>query len=177
MTAPTRRKRTFMGLCDIGMLVLDVDGVLTPGHVILGVEGEVLKVFHIRDGSALKRWKEAGCMTAIVSGRAGAPLARRAEELGIDHVRQGVTDKRAVLADLLRQLSIEQPRTAYVGDDVPDIPAMHLCGFSAAVADAHADVKRAASYVTRRGGGCGAIAEVIDLLLRGRGRRPSGGGA
>lgn len=152
----------------IRLLVLDVDGVLTDGRLYLSSAGEELKVFHVRDGSGLVAVQRAGITVAIISGRDCAAVSRRAAELGIRHVRQGVSDKGAELDRLLAELSVEAAGIACVGDDTPDLPMLRRAGLAVAVADAHPTLREAAHWITRAPGGRGAVREVCDLLLSAR---------
>jgi 3-deoxy-D-manno-octulosonate 8-phosphate phosphatase (KDO 8-P phosphatase) len=152
----------------VRLLVLDVDGVLTDGRVYLPGTGDEIKVFDVRDGSGLSALRQAGIEIAIISGRSAAAVERRAQELGIRHVAQGVRDKGAELARLLATLGIDADLTACMGDDVADLPMLERAGLSIAVADAHSDVLRAVDWVTSRPGGRGAVREVCDLVLSGR---------
>ena len=152
----------------IRLLALDVDGVLTDGRLYLSPEGEELKVFHVRDGSGLVAVQRAGITVAIVSGRDSAAVSRRAAELGIRHVRQGVADKGGELDRLLADLAIEPAETACVGDDTPDLPMLRRAGLAIAVADAHPALAEAAHWTTASPGGRGAVREVCDLLLSAR---------
>ena len=153
----------------IRLLVLDVDGVLTDGRLWFGAEGEVLKVFHVRDGAGIKALQASGVTVAILSGRSSPAVARRAAELGVRHVRQGADNKAAAFRELLAELSIPQDCTACVVDDTPDLPLMALVALAIAVADAHPDVLAAAHHVTRAPGGQGAVREVCDILIEARG--------
>jgi len=152
----------------IRLLVLDVDGVLTDGRLYLSPAGEELKVFHVRDGSGLVAVQRAGIAVAIVSGRDSAAVTRRAAELGIRHVRQGVADKGMELDRLLAELAIDPAETACVGDDTPDLPMLRRAGLAIAVADAHPALTEAAHWTTAAPGGRGAVREVCDLLLSAR---------
>jgi 3-deoxy-D-manno-octulosonate 8-phosphate phosphatase (KDO 8-P phosphatase) len=152
----------------VRLLVLDVDGVLTDGRIYLPASGDEIKVFDVRDGSGIVAAQRAGIEVAIISGRSAEAVDRRARELGITHVAQGVRDKGTELARLLETLGLEADACACVGDDVPDLPMLARAGFSIAVADAHADVLGAVDWVTSRPGGRGAVREVCDLLLSGR---------
>ena len=152
----------------IRLLVLDVDGVLTDGRLYLSPTGEELKVFHVRDGSGLVAVQRAGITVAIISGRDSAAVSRRAAELGIRHVRQGVVDKGAQLDRLLSELGVEPGETACVGDDTPDLPMLRRVGLAVGVADAHPALLEAAHWITRAPGGRGAVREVCDLLLSAR---------
>jgi 3-deoxy-D-manno-octulosonate 8-phosphate phosphatase (KDO 8-P phosphatase) len=149
----------------IRLLVLDVDGVLTDGRLYYGPDGEALKVFHVRDGHGIKQLLSAGIDVAIISGRQSQSVARRAAELGIRHVYQGVDDKGLVLQQLLDQLSISASAAACLVDDTPDLPMMAIVGLPIAVADAHPSVLRAAVWTTQAPGGGGAAREVADRLL------------
>lgn len=152
-------------------LVLDVDGVLTDGRLYYGVKGETLKVFHVRDGHGIKAVAKAGITIAIISGRKSAHVARRARDLGIKHVFQGVSDKTAVLAKLAARLGLPLEHFVAVGDDTPDAPVLAAVGLGIAVADAHDDARAVAQLVTRNPGGHGAVREVCDWLIAARGSR------
>jgi 3-deoxy-D-manno-octulosonate 8-phosphate phosphatase (KDO 8-P phosphatase) len=146
-------------------LVTDVDGVLTDGGLYYAESGEELKRFDVRDGQGLVLLREAGLVTAIVTAKQSALVARRARDLGITEVHQRVTDKAAVVADLAQRHRLTVAQVCYVGDDVNDLPAMQAAGVAVAVADAVPLVRRRAHYVTRAPGGHGAIREICDLLL------------
>jgi 3-deoxy-D-manno-octulosonate 8-phosphate phosphatase (KDO 8-P phosphatase) len=152
-------------------LVTDVDGVLTDGGLYYAENGDELKRFDVRDGQGLVLLREAGLLTAIVTRKRTALVRRRARDLGIVEVHQNVTDKAAVLADLLARHRLAAAAVCYVGDDVGDLPAMRAVGVSVAVADAVPTVRRAATYITRARAGHGAIREVCDLILSARRRR------
>jgi len=159
----------------VRLLLFDVDGVLTDGTILLG-SGVELKSFHVRDGLGLQRLMGAGIEVAVISGRRSAAVARRMAELGVHHVFQGVEDKLAVLERLRSSLGLEKREIAVVGDDLPDLPPMRAAGLAIAVADAQAEVKAAAHWVTETAGGRGAVREVADRLLAVR-SRPSDAGA
>lgn len=155
-------------LSGIRLLVLDVDGVLTDGHLRYGASGEVEKLFHVRDGYGIRRVLAAGIAVAVISGRDSAAVSRRCEELGIRHVYQGIEDKAAVLRDLLTKLGFQPKQCACVGDDEPDVPLLKQAGFAVAVADAHPSASSIAHRRTRLPGGAGAVREVCDWLLQAR---------
>jgi 3-deoxy-D-manno-octulosonate 8-phosphate phosphatase (KDO 8-P phosphatase) len=152
----------------IRLLVLDVDGVLTDGRLYISASGEELKVFHVRDGSGLVALQRTGVAVAIISGRDSAAVARRAVELGIAHVRQGISDKGAALDALAAELGLARDELACVGDDTPDIPLFDRAGIAVAVADAHPEAAARAHWQTQARGGCGAVREMCDLLLAAR---------
>jgi 3-deoxy-D-manno-octulosonate 8-phosphate phosphatase (KDO 8-P phosphatase) len=149
----------------IRLLVLDVDGVLTDGRIYLPPTGDEIKVFDVRDGAGLVAVRRAGIEIAIVSGRSSASVTRRAEELGITRVQQGVHDKRAAFEALLAAVGVAAAQVACVGDDTVDLPMLERAGLAIAVADAHAELRNAAHWVTSQPGGRGAVREVCDLLL------------
>ena len=160
----------------IRLLVLDVDGVLTDGRLYFGPRGEALKVFDVRDGYGLVALQRTGVTVAVISGRRAPAVSARCRELGIRHLHQGVADKRAVFERLRARLHLARSACACVGDDLPDVPLMRSVALSFAVADAHPAAHGAATAVTRRGGGRGAVREVCDLLLAARsGRRTAPG--
>lgn len=152
----------------IRLLVLDVDGVLTDGRIYMGPDGESLKVFHVRDGAGVVAAVRAGIAVAIISGRDSVAVRRRAAELGIRHVRQGVEDKAIALAELQRELGVTAAETACVGDDTPDLPMLENAGLAVAVADAHGALGPVVHWVTTASGGRGAVREVCDLLINAR---------
>jgi 3-deoxy-D-manno-octulosonate 8-phosphate phosphatase (KDO 8-P phosphatase) len=165
------RRRAAAALARVRLLALDVDGVLTDGRLWFGARGEMLKVFHVRDGHGIREVIAAGIEVVVISGRRSAAVRRRCRELGIRRVFQGVDDKRAVLERVRRELSIPASACACVGDDAPDVPVMRAAGIAFAVADAHASARAAAHRVTRAAGGFGAVREVCDALLAARAGR------
>ena len=148
----------------------DVDGVLTDGGLYLSEQGEALKRFHILDGLGLKLLQRAGITPAVISGRDSKPLRSRLQALGIAHVHYGTEDKRPAAEKTLHELGLQWSQAAAIGDDWPDLPLLRRCAFAAAPANAHAEVKAAAHYVTHAAGGNGAAREFCDLLLQAGGR-------
>jgi 3-deoxy-D-manno-octulosonate 8-phosphate phosphatase (KDO 8-P phosphatase) len=160
---------TFANPADIELLVLDVDGVLTAGEVILDETGRVSYHFNVQDGSGIKYWYRYGGKAAIVTGRKSEAVLVRAQELGIEIVYQSALRKIESFRRCLSDCGIDPSKVACVGDDLPDLPLLRNCGFPVAVANAVREVKQEAAYVTRRTGGDGAVREVIELLLRAKG--------
>jgi 3-deoxy-D-manno-octulosonate 8-phosphate phosphatase (KDO 8-P phosphatase) len=146
-------------------LVLDVDGVLTDGGMYYGPGGEGLKRFNVKDGMGLHLVLEAGIAVALISGENSEILRRRAEKLKIADVFVGVEDKLKTLEGFLSSKKIAPAETAYVGDDVNDLPPMGKVGLPVAVADAVPEVRKAAKWVTSRRGGDAAVREVCDAIL------------
>jgi 3-deoxy-D-manno-octulosonate 8-phosphate phosphatase (KDO 8-P phosphatase) len=150
----------------VKLLILDVDGVLTDGRIVMGPSGESTKAFHVQDGCAIKLWQASGGEVAIISGRSGEATRLRAKELGIKRVHMNAELKASVFETVLADSGADETEVAYIGDDLPDLELMSRCGFPVAVSNAAPAVKRVAMYVTRRPGGGGAVGEVVELLLR-----------
>ncbi len=154
----------------IKLLLMDCDGVLTDGRLLLLENGDEQKTFHVRDGQGIKLFHRAGLKTGIISGRTSSATQRRAGELEITHVRQYAGDKIEAFDELLLQANVPVHECAFIGDDIADIPLMRRVEFAVAVADAVAETKQAAHYVTEQKGGHGAVREVTDLILKAQGR-------
>jgi len=157
-------------LADIQMLVMDVDGVLTDGTIIINADGSESKFFNSLDGHGIRMWQRAGLKVAFLSGRESEPTKYRAEQLEIDYCVQNCYDKLPALEKLLEQLGLSPDRVAYIGDDLTDLPPIRYVGFGVAVANAVDEVKQYADYVTARRGGSGAVREVIEYILKNTGR-------
>lgn len=151
---------------DISTLVLDVDGVLTDGTLVYDDTGRELKAFSVRDGFGIKLFLETGRSVAIITARGGEMVRRRATELGIEVVIERSENKAEALREVSGRLGVDPLDMAYLGDDWPDLPAMALVGYPMAVADAEAEVKAVARFVTARPGGRGAVRDAVNHLLR-----------
>jgi len=151
------------------LILSDVDGVMTDGTILLLPDGQEAKAFHVRDGIAIVLAHQAGLMTGLVSGRSSASVERRAAELGMSVVRQGVGDKAAVLAEILAGLGLAASEVAYIGDDVNDLPVLLSVGLSAAPADAPLEVRAQVFMVMEARGGAGCLREFVEAVLRARG--------
>jgi 3-deoxy-D-manno-octulosonate 8-phosphate phosphatase (KDO 8-P phosphatase) len=154
----------------IELLLLDVDGVLTDGAIVYSDGGVESKAFHVRDGSALHIWHKAGKRSALISGRSSRLVDIRAAELGVTLVLQGIVDKGAAYQRVLAETGMHTEQVCFVGDDLPDLAILGDCGLAVAVANACADVRAEAHYVTHARGGRGAVREVIELILRCQGQ-------
>lgn len=157
-------------MIDIRLLVLDVDGVLTDGSIHTHADGSSSRIFHVQDGFAIRWFQELAGPVVICSGKDVPAVDARAEELRIDRVIQGSRDKVADLDGVLKSLGVTWAQTAVIGDDLPDLGMMRACGFPIAVANATAEARAAAMYVTQQPGGRGAVREAIELILRRAGR-------
>ncbi|MEE2720153.1 MAG: HAD hydrolase family protein [Planctomycetota bacterium] len=153
----------------IRLLCLDVDGVMTDGRIVYDEHGVESKRFHVRDGLAIKLWRDAGHEVAIISSRSSEAVTRRAAELGVQHVHQGCRDKLTALESVSSATGIDLRHAAAMGDDLPDLPMLHAVALPIAVADAATEVRTAAALVTDTPGGHGAVREVIETLLQAQG--------
>ncbi|MDT5123593.1 MAG: 3-deoxy-D-manno-octulosonate 8-phosphate phosphatase phosphatase [Acidobacteriota bacterium] len=154
----------------IKLLLMDCDGVLTDGRITLLDNGDEEKSFHTRDGHGLVLLHRAGLQSGIISGRTSGLVERRARELGIKYVRQGTWNKIKDFEELLTEIEIDEREVAFIGDDVTDIPLMQRSELAVAVADAVAETRGVAHYVTQLPGGFGAVREVCELILKAQGR-------
>jgi 3-deoxy-D-manno-octulosonate 8-phosphate phosphatase (KDO 8-P phosphatase) len=153
----------------VRLLVLDVDGVLTDGSLLLGPDGVEHKRFHVRDGLGVKLLREAGVEVAAISGRRAPVVEERMASLGVRHVFQGSEDKLPVFRSLLDRLGLEPGSAAAIGDDLPDLPVLLNAGLAVAVADAHPRLIEHAHWVTPSAGGRGAVRELCELILAAHG--------
>ncbi|MAT71951.1 MAG: phenylphosphate carboxylase subunit delta [Planctomycetaceae bacterium] len=154
----------------IRLILTDVDGVLTDGGVIMDDHGVHTLRFHIRDGLGAKIWQRSGGKIGFVTGRKTEALARRAADLGVDVVRQGNADKLPLVEEICREFGFTAEQVAFLGDDLIDLKPIQFAGLGVAVADAVAEVRAAADYVTSVPGGRGALRELIELILQNSGR-------
>lgn len=155
----------------IKMVIVDVDGVLTDGRIWIG-KWEEFKSFHIHDGHAIKLALDSGLQVAFLSGRSSATVTRRARELGVKEVHQGIGDKLRAYGRLKAAYGLRDEDVCYVGDDLPDLELVTVCGFGVAVSNAVEEVKDAAAYITSREGGRGAVREVIEMILKAQRKWP-----
>jgi len=153
-------------LFKIKLLIVDCDGVLTDGRIVLLSETEETKFFDVKDGHAIRMAGRAGLKTAIISGRASFAVRARARDLGIAYLYEGAWIKIGPYEEVLAAEGIGDEAVCYVGDDVTDIPLMRRAGLAVAVADAVEEARQHAHYVTERPGGRGAVREVIELIMK-----------
>lgn len=152
----------------IKMLVMDVDGTLTDGHIYIGADGEMMKAFNVQDGYAIAHiLPEKGIVPVIITGRSSKIVERRAAELKISHLHQGVADKLSKLKEIAAELGINADEIAYIGDDINDLDCIRWCGLTACPADAVPVVRKSVDYVCKRNGGNGAVREFIDKFVSG----------
>lgn len=152
----------------VRVLIMDVDGVMTDGRIIMDDAGREIKNFNVRDGHGIKMLMRYGIDVVLLTGRRSAVVDHRARDLGIREVHQAVFDKLEVCDEIIKKRSIGYNHIAFIGDDVVDIPLLKRVGFSIAVADAAEHVKKAVDYVTENRGGNGAVREICELILMGQ---------
>jgi 3-deoxy-D-manno-octulosonate 8-phosphate phosphatase (KDO 8-P phosphatase) len=150
----------------IRLLILDVDGVLTDGRIIMDDEGKETKHFNVKDGHGIKMLMRYGIDVVLLTGRKSKVVEHRARDLGITEVHQGIHNKVEIFSEILGKRTLESNHVAFIGDDVVDIPLLKKVGFSVAVADATEEVIKSVDYITAKKGGDGAVREVCDLILR-----------
>lgn len=157
----------------IKLLLLDVDGVLTDGRIILDNQGNELKAFHVRDGHGIKLAQRAGIVIGIITGRKAEVVSVRARELGIGEVHQRALEKIGVYDALLEKYGLRDDEAAFIGDDIVDVGILKRVGFAVTVADCDPAVRPYADMITQARGGRGAVREVINLLLASQGKKPA----
>jgi 3-deoxy-D-manno-octulosonate 8-phosphate phosphatase (KDO 8-P phosphatase) len=157
-------------LAGVRMLILDVDGVLTDGRIVYTDDGGETKSFNVRDGYGIKLLMRAGVEVALVTARESRSVARRATDLGITLLNQGAGDKLAAFDEILRSRGLKPRETACMGDDLMDLPLITRAGFSATVPEAPTELRERVDYITRAGGGNGAVREVIEMILKACGK-------
>ena len=153
----------------VRLMIFDVDGILTDGSLHYGVDGELIKTFNVLDGHGIKLLQQSGVATAIISARKSPIVMRRAADLGILHVQQGVHNKFDAFQQLLAHTDTTAEQCGFIGDDVIDLPILCRAGFAASVPNGHPEVRSRVHYITQAAGGRGAAREVCDFILRAQG--------
>jgi len=149
----------------IKWILMDVDGTLTDGSLLVLPDGEELKTYNVRDGLGILLAHLAGLKTGIITGKTSKPLEIRAEKLKISELHQGILDKKKILHDFLDRNGLDAQEVAYIGDDLGDLEVIKSVGFSGAVADAHAELKKHSHFICQNPGGKGAVREFIEFIL------------
>ena len=152
------------------LLLLDVDGVLTDGRIILDSQGNELKAFHVRDGHGIKLAQRAGIIIGIITGRKSEIVNVRARELGIEEVHQGAKEKVSVYESVIAKYGLRDDEVAYMGDDVVDLGVFKRVGMAVTVSDADPAVRPYVDMITKNEGGRGAVREFINLILKNQGK-------
>lgn len=154
---------------NVRLAAFDVDGILTDGRLYYTDGGEEIKAFNAQDGHGIKMLKESGVAIAIITSRTSRVVEKRARDLGIEHLFQGVANKLDTMNDLLKRLGLDMQAASYMGDDVIDLPVLRRCGLAVSVPEAPAIVRQHAHYVTRLQGGCGAVREFTEWVMQAQG--------
>jgi len=154
----------------VRLVLLDVDGVLTDGSIVLHGDGSESKTFHIRDGAAIVWTLRCGLTVGLLSARESAPTQRRAAQLGIPIVSQGAASKAAEYARIIADLGLTDEEVAYMGDDLLDLAVLRKVGLAAVPADAAEEASACAHWVSRHPGGRGAVRELLELILKAQDR-------
>lgn len=154
----------------VRLIALDVDGIMSDGRLYFSARGDELKAFNILDGLGLKQLMTAGITVAVITGRRSPLTEKRMTDLGIRHLMQGREDKKIALQELVSGMNITPEQIAYMGDDLPDLPALHYAGLGISVPNGYWLVRQQADYCTRAKGGHGAVREACDLILWAQGR-------
>jgi len=149
----------------IKMIIMDVDGTLTDGTLLLLPDGEEVKSYNVLDGMGMLLAHLAGIKTGIITGKVSKPLAKRAKNLKVLELYQGILDKKKVLFEILRKHNLHREDVAYIGDDLGDLDVIKEVGFAGAVANAHTIIKEHSHYHCRLEGGKGAVREFIEFIL------------
>ncbi len=150
----------------IELIVLDVDGCLTDGKIVYTAQGDEIKAFNVKDGLAIVSWMKLGHDVAIITGRNSDIVARRAKELGITHLFQGVKDKQSVLETLRLRLHLKWENIAAIGDDLNDYKMLQRVGLSFTPKDGSIYIQESAGYTLNRSGGDGAVREMIECIVK-----------
>ena len=159
-------------LAAVKLVILDVDGVMTDGKLYFTAQGQNMKAFNTKDGHGIRLLLHYGIDVAVISGRESAAARCRLEDLGVKEIHLGHPDKKEVFAKLMSDRGCHTDHVAYMGDDLPDLSIMVQVGLACAVADAHAEVKHRAHWVSDCDGGHGAVRELCELLLKEQGHWP-----
>ncbi len=149
----------------IELIVLDVDGTMTNSHITYSENGDEIKSFNVKDGLAIASWRRLGKQVAIITGRSSSIVARRAQELHIEHFYQGIHNKKEVLETLLEKLDLTMENVAAIGDDLNDIQMLRSAKISFVPRDASAYVDKIATVILSKRGGDGAVREMIEHLI------------
>lgn len=154
----------------IKLILMDVDGTLTDGTLIVMPDGEEVKAYNVRDGMGILMARRAGMEVGVITGKTSRSLDHRAARLQMAEIHQNVADKGKVLAEILERRKLSAKNVAYIGDDLGDLDVLETVGLAGAVGDAHPLVRRRSDYVCRLPGGKGAVREFIEFIIKSQGR-------
>lgn len=154
----------------IKMILMDVDGTLTDGKILVLPDGEEVKAYHVRDGLGIIMAHLVGFKTGIITGKTSRALEIRAARLKIPELHQGILDKKTVFAQIMAKYGLEAAEIAFIGDDLGDLEPIKMAGLSAAVADAHPEIIKHSHYICTLSGGQGAVRELIEFIFSAQGK-------
>lgn len=154
---------------NIELLIMDVDGVLTPGYIVLDESGLEMKFFDVHDGFGLVLWRRGGLKTAIITAGDTKAVEKRAGYLKIDKVYQNTRNKLMIYERLKDEFKVADKQVCFIGDDLIDLPILKRAGLACCVSNAHKDTMPYAHYVSENKGGRGAVREIIDIILKAKG--------
>ncbi len=157
----------------IKMIIMDVDGTLTDGSLLVLPDGEELKSFNVKDGTGVLLARLAGLNTGIITGKISNSLKKRAEKLKIMEVYEGILDKKKVLLEILEKNELNPEQIAYIGDDIGDLEVIKSVGLAGAVADAHPEIKKHSHFICSNPGGKGAVREFIEFIIDAKNKWPT----
>lgn len=156
----------------IELLILDVDGVMTDGRIVMNDMGQETKYFNVKDGYGIRLLLDANIDVAIITGRESETVKHRASDLGIKLLYQGIKDKESICKKIMKEKGLKKDQVCCMGDDLPDIPMLNCAGLPVAVADATHETRESAVYITKTPGGCGAVREMCEVILKAKGVWP-----
>ncbi len=162
-------KQLYARAAAVRLIIFDVDGVLTDGSLFYGDDGQEYKAFNSLDGHGIKMLRQSGVEAAIITGRTSQVVLHRAKNLNISRIYQGAEDKLLPYQTLLEETGLKPEQTAYMGDDIVDLPVLRRCGLAITVPSAPAEVLSQVHYVTRAPAGRGAAREACELIMRAQG--------
>jgi 3-deoxy-D-manno-octulosonate 8-phosphate phosphatase (KDO 8-P phosphatase) len=157
----------------IRLFILDVDGVLTPGIIYYGSQGMEMKGFHIHDGLGIKLLQKTGVQVAIISAKKSEPVARRLQDLNIEHAYLGQEEKLPAYEELKQKLQLNDNQIGYMGDDLPDLPLLRRTGLAITVPGAPEIIRQHTDFITKNKGGKGAVREACEFIMKAQGQYQS----
>lgn len=155
---------------EIKLIAIDVDGTLTDGKIYYDSNGNEMKAFNAKDGMAISQAVKLGINIAIITGRESEIVSKRAEELGVKYVFQGVHNKLEVLFNIMKELNILRKNVMFIGDDINDLECINNVGIGACPKDSVKEVQVSCKYISKYNGGNGAVREIVENVLREQGK-------
>ena len=154
---------------NIKLLIMDVDGVLTPAYIIIDGLGREIKVFNVQDGFGIMLWRRAGLKTAIITAGKSPAIRKRASMLKIDALYEKAFNKREAYGELKKRFKVSDNEVSFIGDDLIDLPILKKVGLACSVPNCNDEIRDHVDYISKRMGGKGAVREIIDILLKSKG--------